>query len=242
MPILHKVNDQNMEKKSVTVDSYFLPHIRLLKIAEHLLTHAKELKDKEIKLQEQKESGILKPQIGTFVDDVIRLPVDEFLISSFLMSIFSFEAYINTVGDFIIDDFKDNFDNKTDKNKRKNTKEKAKAIYKKLNIEFDLGQHPLQQIFKSFQYRDEWVHAKPIKNRGSEVYTDKREAWRAFWEGHKVECEKIITLEYVNCLLKNIKLVIELIRKKITEETLSYKHKNDFKYFSMNGVLSSEMI
>ena len=61
-----------MEKISVNVDSYFFPHVRLLKMAENLLAHANALKQEQDRLQEQDKKGLLSPQIGTLVDDVVR--------------------------------------------------------------------------------------------------------------------------------------------------------------------------
>ncbi len=230
-----------MEKISVNVDSYFFPHVRLLKMAENLLAHANALKQEQDRLQEQDKKGLLSPQIGTLVDDVVRCPVDEFLVPSFLVLVFSFEAFINTIGEFIIDDFAEEFDNKSNRQKRKSIKDKTKAIYEKLGICCDCGKPPLQTILESFNYRDAWVHAKACENKKECEYTDETEAWRAFWEGHKVDCEKIITLEYVEKLLDNIKFVIGQIEANIKPEILSSTHKGDYKYLLLGGKISSQM-
>lgn len=230
-----------MEKISVNNDSYFFPHIRLLKMAEALLSHANALKQEQNRLQEQDRNGLLPPQIGTYVDDVPRCQVDEFLVPSFLVLIFSFEAFVNTIGEFVIDDFIEEFDSKHDKQKRKRVKDKIKAIYEKLRIYCDCGKNPLQMILESFYYRDAWVHAKTCENTKQCEYTDKTEAWRAFWEGHKVDCEKIITLDYVKQLMYNIKLIVEQIEANIKPEMLSSDHKEDYKYILLNGKISSQM-
>jgi len=240
-PPLNKVAYRYMEKISVNVDSYFFPHVRLLKMAENLLDHANALKQEQDRLQEQDKKGLLPPQIGTFVDDVIRCPVDEFLVPSFLVLVFSFEAFINTIGEFVIDDFTEEFDNKSNKQKRKSIKDKTKAIYEKLGIYCDCGKPPFQTILESFNYRDAWVHAKACENKKECEYTDETEASRAFWEGHKVNCEENITIKYVEELYGYVKSVIKQIKNNITSEKLSEKHKNDINYLLLDGKKSAQM-
>lgn len=230
-----------MEKISVNVDSYFLPHVRLLKMAKYLLSHADELQQDQDRLQELDKKGMLESRIGTFANDVIRCPVDEFLVPSFLVLVFSFEAFINTIGEFSIDNFAEEYDNNIDKRKQRNIKDKTKAIYEKLGICCDFGKPPLQTILESFNYRNEWVHAKLRDNKGEYIYTNITEASRAFWEGHKVNCEKVITPNYVKQLYAHVESVIEQIKKNITLENLSEKHKNDIDYILHNGKRSAQM-
>ena len=230
-----------MKKIYVNNDSYFFPHIRLLKMAEALLSHANTLKQEQNRLQEQDKNGLLPPQIGTSVNDVPRCPVDEFLVPSFLVLVFSFEAFVNTVGEFVIDDFIEEFDSKHDKQKRKRVKDKIKAIYKKLGLPYECEKYPLQLIFESFKNRNEWVHAKAIENKKEYEYENETEASRAFWEGHKVNCERVITFEYVEQLHKCIDLVIEQIKNRITPDKLSDKHKEDLGYIILDGKKSASM-
>lgn len=225
----------------VNTDSYFFPHTRLLKISKYLLWCAKNEKARQDELQEKDKKGLLPPQIGTFVDDVIRCPIDEFLVPSFLLLVFSFEAFINTIGEFVIDDFIEEFDSKYDKQKRKSTRDKAKAIYEKLGLPYECGEYPLQLIFESFKNRNEWVHAKAVENKKEYEYENETEASRAFWEGHKVNCERVITFEYVEQLHKCIDLVIEQIKNRITPDKLSDKHKEDLCYIILDGEKSASM-
>ena len=157
------------------------------------------------------------------------------------MTVFSFEAFINTMGEFVIDNFTEKFDNETDAQKRKGIKEKTKAIYEKLGMYCDCGKPPLQTILKSFNCRDAWVHAKACGNKKECEYTDETEASRAFWEGHKVNCEKDITLKYVEEFYGYVKSVIEQIKNNITSEKLSEKHKNDINYILFDGKKSAQM-
>ena len=123
-------------------------------------------------------------------------------MSSLILSAFAWEAFLNQLGELVIDDWRDI-------ERKLNTKEKVKTLAKKIGKTVDLGRSPYHEIRELMEFRDQLAHPKPdnIKSVVS-VFDEPEKIDELISERPETDWEKLCTKPEVRRLRSCVEVAI----------------------------------
>lgn len=125
------------------------------------------------------------------------------MMAAVTMTAFAFEAYLNFIGDSVIDEFKE----------RQNGLEKRKQVMGKLGIEWDSGSRPFSTVEKLIKARDVMAHGKPryFKEQWEAVgtHSELEETLRSYRKGLEID----ITYDFMREAYDDVEAVWRMMLK-----------------------------